>query len=252
MARQIWRVVLVLFLLFVSAGCGGDVSATIPEKTQTPSPMPSPEATLSPPERSVIHIPQGSPPVIDGTLSLGEWDDAAVEFFSDGSELLLLQAEGYLYLGIRADTAEMIAGNVFIHRGDEISILHASAALGTAVYQQETNSWQQVQGFLWRCRGTDNGEAAQAEREAFLELEHWIAANSRMGAPNELEYQIEAMGETLRLAVIFLLASDPNLKIPWPIHLDDDCIKPTPGGMPLQLHFSPDGWGLIGFADPGS
>lgn len=251
MSRQVWRIVVALWLLLSTAGCGEDVAATISEASPTLSPMPSPEAPLSLPERSVIPIPQGIPPVIDGTLSPGEWDDAAVEFFSDGSELLLLQAEGHLYLGIRADTAEMIAGNVFIHRGDEIAILHASAALGTAVYQQEMDSWQQVQRFSWRCRRTDNGETAQAERGAFLEQEHWIAANSRMGAPNELEYQIEISSDTLRLAVNFLLASDPNLKIPWPGDLVDDCIKPTPSGMPIQLVFSPDRWGLIGFSDPG-
>jgi hypothetical protein len=179
-------------------------------------------------------------------MSPGEWDSAGVETFSDGSELFLMYSDGYLYLGIRANTPEMIVGNIFINRGDEIAILHSSAALGTALYQKGMGSWQQTQGFVWRCRKTDNSEVAQAERAAFLKEEHWMAANARMGSPNELEYQIEVTNETLRLAVNFIRASNPNVKIPWPNDLDDDCIKPTPGGMPAQLHFSPDRWATIG------
>jgi hypothetical protein len=135
---------------------------------------------------------------------------------------------------------------VFIERGDEIAILHASAALGTALYEQGTDSWQQTQEFVWRCRETSNSEAAQAARAAFLKEEHWVAANSRMGTPNELEYQIEVTAETLRFAVSFLRASDPNVKIPWPSDLADDCIKPSPGGLPAQLRFSPDLWATVG------
>jgi hypothetical protein len=66
-----------------------------------------------------------------------------------------------------------------------------------------------------------------------------------MGSANELEYQIEVTGETLRLAVNFLRASDPDVKIPWPKDLDDDCIKSTPGGLPAQLVFSPDKWATV-------
>jgi hypothetical protein len=95
----------------------------------------------------MIPVPQGKPIAIDGTISPGEWDNAGVETFSDNSELLLMHSEGYLYLGIRANTPEMIAGNIFIDRGDEIAILHSSAALGTALYERGIDSWQQTQGF---------------------------------------------------------------------------------------------------------
>ena len=58
-----------------------------------------------------------------------------------------------------------------------------------------------------------------------------------MGSPEELEYQIELTGEILRLAVTFIKASNPNVKIPWPINLNDDCIKPTPRWVPNKLIF---------------
>jgi hypothetical protein len=185
-------------------------------------------------------------------MSSGEWDSARVERFADGSELFLMYNQGDLYLAIRANTPEMIAGNVFIEWDDEIAILHASAALGTAVYMKGTGGWQQTRDFDWRCRDTGDSKAAQAERDAFLEEEHWLAANSRMGTPNELEYRIEVRGEALRLAVSFLRASDPGVKVPWPADLDDDCTRPTPGGLPAQLRFSPERWATLGLADTGS
>jgi hypothetical protein len=192
-----------------------------------------------------IVVPQGSSPVIDGMLSSGEWDEAQVETFADGSELLLMHADGYLYLGIRANTPGMIAGNVFVHGGDEITILHASAALGTAIYQKGEDSWQQVQDFTWQCRNTGHSEAAQAERDAFLQQEGWVAANSRMGTPEELEYRVEMPEDALRLAVNFIRASHQSEKIPWPADLEDDCVKPTPGGLPGDLYFAPDQWGMF-------
>ncbi|MCJ7622410.1 MAG: formylglycine-generating enzyme family protein, partial [Anaerolineaceae bacterium] len=151
-----------------------------------------------------IIVPPGNPPIIDGTMSFGEWDNATVESFTDGSELFLIHADGYLYLGIQAETADMIGGNIFINRGDEIVILHSSAALGTAIYQKAEDSWQQIQDFNWRCRETDRSDAAQTAHDAFLQQEGWLAANSRMGNPNELEYQIEMPEKNIRLAVIFL------------------------------------------------
>jgi formylglycine-generating enzyme required for sulfatase activity len=198
-----------------------------------------------------IMVPPGKPPAIDGSLSPGEWDQATTETFADGSELLLLQAGGYLYLGIRANMPGMIAGNVFVKHGDQIDILHASAALGTAIYQKGEDSWQQVQDFSWRCRNTGNSESAQSERVEFLQDEGWLAANGRMGTPNELEYQIKIQDQDFRLAVVFTRSTYPYEKVPWPANLDDDCIKPTPGGFPATLAFSPDEWGILTLTNPG-
>ncbi len=192
-----------------------------------------------------INVSVANPPNIDGTLSEGEWNGAAVETFADGSQLYLMVAEGYLYLGLRASTPGMIVGNIFIQRGNEIAILHSSAALGTAVYQQGEDAWHQVRNFEWRCRSIDDSASAQAERATFLQEEGWLAANSRMGTPNELEYQITVTEAALRLAVNFIRADTPNVKVPWPNGLADDCTLPTPGGLPVDLHFSPDEWATI-------
>lgn len=200
-------------------------------------------------EISMIIVPRGTPGTIDGIMSPGEWDNARIETFADGSELFFMHNEGYLYLAIRASSSEMIVGNVFLDQGDKISILHSSAALGTAQYERNVEGWQQAQNFAWRCRMTDDSDAALAERAAFLEEERWIAANALMGTPNELEYQIEMSNVALRMAVNFIRSSNRNEKIPWPTELDDDVIKPTPGGLPAEMFFSPEKWAILDLSE---
>jgi hypothetical protein len=199
------------------------------------------ESIETAPTASVLDPKDGSPE-IDGMISPAEWESARAETFADGSELWVLQTKDSLYLGIRSSTPEMIAGNVFIQQDDEIKILHTSAALGTAIYQKYGEVWQQIQNFSWCCRGVGNNERLKAERAAFLDQEGWVAANSRTGTPNELEYQIDLTGETIQLAINILRSSNPSEKIPFPVGLDDDCIKPTPGGYPTEMFFSPEKW----------
>ena len=190
-------------------------------------------------------VPSGTQPTINGTLSPGEWDEALVETLSDGSELLLMHADDYLYLGVRPNTPEMTGANIYIEDNGQIMILHTSAALGTAIYQQGVDGWQQTQAFDWQCRDRSDSASAQAKRTAYLQENHWLAANSRMGAPNELEYQIEVTDGSQRIAVSVFRSSTPDERAFWPATLDDDTIQPNPGGLPTELHFSPDQWEML-------
>ena len=243
MLKRILFSVLSIAYLFLVSGCQGDIlPQPVSDKPQEILPI---ETDTPATDMNTVFVPQGKPQAIDGTIAPGEWDNAVVETFADDSELLMMYSDGYLYLGIRANTSEMVVGNIHINYGDEISILHASAALGTATFRKEMDYWHQVQRFNWCCRSTGISESAQAELDALLENEHWLATNSRIGTPNEIEYQIQIEHETLRIAVNYIKVSEPNTKIPWPVGLDDDCIRPTPGGLPDQMYFSPDKWAAI-------
>lgn len=256
MAKKIASNLLVLFtaacLLSSLFGCGQSTPAV---QTPTESSLTQPTINHSPiPDENengtetypyAVSVPIGIAPTIDGTLSPGEWDDASVETFTDGSQLLLLQAGDLIYVGIKAIEPKTIAGNIFISSGNEITILHTSAALGTAIYQQGVDGWQQTQDFSWRCRNTSDSEAAQAERAEFLLYEGWLAANGLMGTPNELEYQIKLPDQDFRLAVVYIKARYPYEKVPWPVNLDDDCIQPSSGGLPSVMQFSPAQWARL-------
>ncbi len=198
-------------------------------------------------EQLIVTVPQNMPPTLDGTISVGEWKNAAKERFSDGSELFLMYSEGFLFVAIRATPPDMIVGNIFVDRGLDVAILHSSAALGTAIYTSGDESWERTQEFVWRCRSTGDSATAQAEREAFLQDEGWLANNSYMGSPNELEYKIAMSEGNIRLAATFIRANDLQSRVYWPASLEDDCTVPTPGGMPSSLSFAPETWGLLEF-----
>ena len=181
-------------------------------------------------------------PEIDGFLNPGEWDQADLVHFEDGSELFTLQSGEYLYLAIRALPAEMIAGNIFINEGDLISILHTSAALGTAAYQKDGDTWRKIQDFEWCCRSRVEGEEARANRETFFDQEGWLGINSFLGNKNEMEYKIRLTGAEEFLAVNFLRADNPAQKQVWPIGLIDGPAQPSEGGFPEFMEFSPENW----------
>ena len=189
-----------------------------------------------------LEVPVGQPPVLDGSISSGEWDDALIEAFADESKVLLMQDGEFLYLGIRNNETGPFASNVFIQIGDEIAILHSSAALGTATYEKREEGWTLTQDFSWRCRDTGNSEAAQAGRSDFFQDEGWLASNGRMGTPGELEYKIEIPVQDFRIAAVYIKSTPPYEKVPWPASLKDDCVRSTPDGLPEILYYSPDRW----------
>jgi len=181
-------------------------------------------------------------PVIDGVLNPGEWDQAELVHFEDGSELFLLQSGEYFYLAVRALPAEMIAGNVFINEGDLISILHTSAALGTAVYEREGSTWRKIQDFEWCCRTRMDSEEARENREVFFDKEGWLGINSFLGNENELEYKIRLTGSEDFLAVNLLRVDNPAQKQVWPIDLVDGPAQPNEGGFPEVMELFPETW----------
>ena len=213
------------------------ITATIlstPTETATPPPSISTDR--------IVNVPNGNPLTLDGTISSDEWNDARQEVFSDDSELLMMHHDGYLYVGIRANTPGMIVGNIFVNQNNRVSILHSSAALGTAIYEKRSDTWEQTQAFSWRCRSTGDTPSAIAEREEFFQQEHWLANNSRMGTPQELEYKIAMQNGSLHLAVTFTRASDTSSRIYWPVDLKDACTEAPQVEFPTAMQFTPSTW----------
>ena len=242
-----------LICLVLLAGCQPMQSAAleentpiplIPTSTAVPTSTPTveiPTPTQAPEPPPIITIPELTDPApeINGTISPGEWEQARVETFADGSELMLMHTRDFLYLAIRASTPQMIVGNVYIQRENEVSILHASAALGTAIYHKGDQAWEQTQDFTWQCRDAGFGDEAMAKRAEFLQLEGWLASITRLGRFNEMEYQIEVGEGITTLAVVFLQNHEAN---PYPVTLADDCVQLFSGGIPEEMRFSTGLW----------
>jgi hypothetical protein len=192
-----------------------------------------------------IEIPSAERPILDGIISPGEWSGAYQTKFSSGSELMLITADGYLFLGIHGKPDPVTS--ICLDRGREVAILHSSAALGTAIYKLGENTWNQVQGFTWSNRFTTNSPEAQSAREANLKKDGWAASTGRMGTPEDVEYQIAMPEGIIRLAVSAIGAPDYEEVAIWPADAADDCrnIQLLQGPIPEIAQFSPEGWMIM-------
>jgi Tol biopolymer transport system component len=206
-----------------------------------PAWRPSLSSQETPDATSSIYAPHGIPATIDGVFSSGEWDNALTIDLANG-ELLLMHAEDYLYVGIRSDNLGL--GSVCVSWDDEISILHSSAALGTATYKKADEGWVKNRNFSWTNRSTSNSQQALEERREHLEREKWLASNGRMGNSNEMEYQIAMTDNKIRLAVTYLMSPGYRTTDFWPDTLCAGCrnFEPLPGNPSEIVFFAPETW----------
>lgn len=243
--RTILKSLFPLILLFVLMGCG----ATPPEmKTSTPrntslvptTTSPPPTAT-SLPEVDAVKVPSGEEITIDGSFLPGEWDEALKISLDGEGTLMLSRYHGDLFLGLQSSA--MSFGSVCIVRDEQIVILHSSAALGTAIYELDASHWNLTQEFSWCCRSM----SSDSEKETLFKAEGWLASTGRMGAPNQMEYQIALDSDDLTLAVVFQEVAGNAAVHWWPEKLNDGCLDLVQAGTPLpeSLSFSPDTWETI-------
>ena len=219
---------------------------TIP--TPTPTPAMQPTNTSLPPTDEpegkdiTVVVPPGNEAVIDGVLSPDEWGSAIQIDLVDESQLFLMHAGGYLYLGIRAKPEPVTS--ICVDQIDQVSILHSSAALGTAIYQKGGAIWEQVKDFEWCCRDTTDSPQAQEALQTHLLQAGWVANNGRMGNSDEVEFQIAIEADSLRLAVNSIGAPNYGTVISWPAALGDDCssLDMIGGPIPEQAQFSIEEW----------
>jgi hypothetical protein len=202
----------------------------------------------SEPEPVGLKVPRGAPAAIDGSLREAAWSGAYRAKLADGSELFLMHADGYLYLGLHGKALPAV--NVYLDRGSEIAVLHASAALGTAIYEQVAGGWQRSHEFAWRCRETTDSARAQQARAEFLVSEGWLASNGNMGRPEETEYQIDFSAGRLRLAVVTIGPPDYDTPVNWPVDLADDCVdlEILRGPASTLAQYVSEGWVTVAAA----
>lgn len=205
-----------------------------PTQTATPTPTktvtPLPTATPETPDDLRLDVPLGNPPSIDGKLSPDEWSGARTVNLADG-ELLFMHDGTYLYLGIRSHVRGL--GSICVDRGDRVAVLHASASLGTSIYERSSEGWERTRDFAWtRSYGSH------------LEREGWLASDANMGVGGEMEYQIMMPEGAMRLAVTYLKGDDFTSPTVWPAHLADDCrkIELLQGYAPTRMQLSPETW----------
>jgi hypothetical protein len=217
MRRRCWVIVLLLMI-------------TIPMSAQAADP---------------ILVPSGATPILNGTLSDDEWADALAIPLNEDCTLFLKHAHGYMYLAVRATTRGI--PSPLIVRGSDVRVLHASAALGTAIYTQEEEAWILTQGFTWQCRTRGFTASAVAERDLFLEQEGWLGTIGYLGTPTEFEYLILLGEEPLQMLFLFLETTNPFQVLSWPVFPDTAAsyLEIITGPIPGEATFDLNSWAVL-------
>lgn len=203
----------------LAAACGSTASAV----------------TWAPGDIRTLLVPHGAVPTIDGAIEASEWADGAVTAMDDGTELRWLHADGFLYLGVRADA--MGAANLVVAEGDQVRVLHSSAALGSAVYRrQEDGTWRLEHDFEWCCRSVSDA----GSRGSLLENEGWVASTGYAGAPGHVEYRLMLGAPGLQVAVSYVSA-DGSVAF-WPVDLPVGAREALHGVRRERAAFDVDTW----------
>jgi len=205
------------------------------------------DSSLANHEEPSIQIPRGSPITLDGRVGDDEWNGALRQELSGGGEVRLMHDGAHLLVGVKGMKDGLV--HICITDGKDIYVLHASAALGTAIYRRdESDVWQPVQPFTFGMRDKSQSQEAIAARASYQASHGWVATTFQMGNPGEVEFKLSAkfkQGQVMKLAVVF--ASPPSAGQCWPKAVSDDCLKQTLifGQTPSNLRFTPETWARV-------
>ena len=178
----------------------------------------------SPRPEKPVSVPRAAAVVIDGTLDEAEWRGSAVVKRAEG-EVLLRHDGKYLYVGVR--TLRRGFPSVCLVRGNTVRVIHASVALGEAVYERKDGVWRLDSPFAWESQGSVAGEAQDSQRARFLAERAWLGSMVPMGNPRHAEMQI---------ALDQLDARDPRLSVAFLLEGEG------PGYAPERVRFRKGAW----------
>jgi hypothetical protein len=124
-----------------------------------------------------------------------------------------------------------------------VRILHASAAVGEAVYERDGESWRLKSGFDFKLRDRRDALPSAADKQTFLSATGWLANADNSGkAPRE--FSLRLTPGLRSVAAAFLAIDEPMAVSHWPATVADDCIalKMVQGYLPPQARFNPSTW----------
>ena len=188
---------------------------------------------------ATLDVPRATTPTIDGTIGADEYTSARRVPLTNGGEAFLQHDGRNLYLAIRAPRNGILS--LCTPSGDDVRVLHASAALGSTTFRKG----RATHDFVWTNRNT----ADVAARDKFLAAEHWFASASPRGS-EERELQLAMDGrKTIPLTIAFLsFAPDEEQRMHlWPSSLEDGCasLELASGDTARPYSFAPATWGTV-------
>jgi hypothetical protein len=183
---------------------------------------------------------------LDGVVNANEIDGWLAHEI-DGGQLYLRRTGSLLEILIR--TRPLLVASLCLATADRVSVLHASAALGSVTYTRSGSSFQTDQAFAWRMRETDMSAATQQRRLEYFTNEGWVANTTGMGTPGHVEWRVALdryPAGDLFIALGLMSQSNPGQIAGWPQRAGACAHQPlVAGNAPSTLDFRPALWTVV-------
>ena len=154
---------------------------------------------------SQLALPRAGSPVIDGTATDAEWNGAWRS--TQGDTTLLLQHDGEdIYAAVKSPAYAITS--IYIARGEEVKVLHASAAIGDAVYRRNAQGAWRLQQKKFTFTRYKNPEDLLARGKEFFDEHAWLSSHMRLGAAGDTEFRLQ--GRSLEGARVAVTYYDPD------------------------------------------
>lgn len=177
--------------------------------------------------------------VLDGAVDEREWAQAPTFPLQHGGTVSLQHDSEFVYIGIRPVRQGWT--HVYVTRGTSVFVLHASAALGTAVYEAGEDRWKLKQQFNWELRDRDLTEEAIRRRNEFLLKRNWVGTVSGM---HRTDQEIILRRSAFDGVIAVVHASDAKSPHFWPPKLSDGTLHRDLifGNAPDSIMFDLSQW----------
>lgn len=199
---------------------------------------------------SELVVPKATIPVsIDGVVKPEEWKDA-LRIDIGSSRWLYLKHDSVNVL-VAFQTKDKGLASIHVLDGSSVRVVHASAALGTALYANRDGGWKVAQPFTFACRKTDNSQDAINERLKFFQDHRWIANVWGQGTDGHREFQIDAKLVGQNPIVFAYNGFGPTPKLTsQPAKVDDDGLSErlANGFLDENLKFTGAKWSRLKLA----
>jgi len=199
--------------------------------------------------QKTVKISGSSAATTDGKIEEMEWKDASAFDLKGGGKVFFKHDGSFVYVAIRGIKSGWTHLYLSETEDKNISVLHASAALGKVVYQKDKeNLWQPLNVFSWELRDRTFNDDVRQKMADYAAKNFWTANNNNMGNKAEVEFQIKLQNPSakkFRVAVVYAVAE--NTYHFFPETLADDTLKPelVTGNRVENVKFNLNQWAEI-------
>lgn len=190
---------------------------------------------------SQLALPRAATPIVDGTAGEDEWKAAWRSTQRDTTLLLLHDGED-IYAAVKSPVIAITS--IYVARGDELKILHASAAIGEAVYRRDSAGEWRLQTKFGFTR-YKSSEDILARGKTFFDDHGWLSSHMRLGAPGDTEFRLRGRSlDGARVAVTYYDPERRNVLFAYPQGLTGDVVahEIQAGYTPEVLKIQPESW----------